>query len=431
MKSDHGLTDVVVIGGGLAGLSAAALLGRAGLSVRVLEKAGSLGGRAATDRANGFAMNRGPHALYRQGEAYSVLRELGVAVPGNLAPVSGLALRDGVFHDLPVGAGSVVTTRLFGLAEKAQAGRLMAGFGGIDARRYRTASVREWLAGERLAPAVEQVIESFLRLSSYAGDSERMSAETALRQLQKARGGVLYVDGGWQTLIEGLAARATSSGVAIDVSARVAALRTSPRGYVVALADGRELGARAVVLAVTRGAARSLLETAGASLPEDGAPKVRLAALDVALSRLPRPEQRFVLGIDRPYYLSVHSTVAKVAPEGGALIHVGKYLPSEETDPEADRAELEALLERAQPGYRSVLVEARYLPHMNAAERLDVASLGGADGRPGPTVPDLPGVFLAGDWVRGASWLADASVGTGARAAETVIRHVSGERAVA
>src|SRR3546814_19437837 len=53
---------------------------------------------------------------------------------------------------------------------------------------------------------------------------------------------------------------------------------------------------------------------------------IRLVCLDVALSSLPDKDTLFALGIDRPLYFSVHSTHAKLAPEGGALIHVAKYL---------------------------------------------------------------------------------------------------------
>src|SRR4051794_3728763 len=69
----------VVVGGGLAGLAAASYLARGGASVTLLEKAPTLGGRAATDTPHGFALNRGVHALYTGGPASDVLRELNVA----------------------------------------------------------------------------------------------------------------------------------------------------------------------------------------------------------------------------------------------------------------------------------------------------------------------------------------------------------------
>ena len=51
--------DVHVIGGGLGGLAAAALVARSGRSVVVHEQLGSLGGRAVSDDVNGFRFNRG------------------------------------------------------------------------------------------------------------------------------------------------------------------------------------------------------------------------------------------------------------------------------------------------------------------------------------------------------------------------------------
>src|SRR5207253_14118 len=70
--------DTLVVGGGLAGLSAATYLARAGQRVTLLEKAPALGGRAVTDAPHGFTLNRGAHALYTGGAASEVLRDLGV-----------------------------------------------------------------------------------------------------------------------------------------------------------------------------------------------------------------------------------------------------------------------------------------------------------------------------------------------------------------
>jgi phytoene dehydrogenase-like protein len=57
-------TDVVVIGGGMAGLSTACYLARAGVPVTLFEKAANLGGRAATQNHDGYLFNRGIHAIY-------------------------------------------------------------------------------------------------------------------------------------------------------------------------------------------------------------------------------------------------------------------------------------------------------------------------------------------------------------------------------
>jgi hypothetical protein len=199
------------------------------------------------------------------------------------------------------------------------------------------------------------------------------------------------------------------------------------------LAAGGGLRASAVVLATPPQEAARLLESAGITPPAGavGAIPVRLATLDVALARLPRAGNRFLLGIDRPLYFSVHSAAARLAPPGAALVHVSKYLRGDESDPAADRAELETLLDELQPGWRSELVHAQYLPRIVVAERLDVASEGGAEGRPSAAVSELPGVFLAGDWVQGGSWLADASLGSARAIGHALVAARGARRAVA
>ena len=77
-----GRADVVVIGAGFAGLSAAVRLAAAGRSVVVVEQAPRLGGRATsfTDRESGERVDNGQHAIFGCYRAtYRFLNEIGAA----------------------------------------------------------------------------------------------------------------------------------------------------------------------------------------------------------------------------------------------------------------------------------------------------------------------------------------------------------------
>ena len=417
--------DVIVIGGGLAGLAAAAYVARGGRSVIVCEKASSLGGRAATTAAGDFRLNLGAHALYRGGAAETVLRELGVAVRGKAPSPSGaFAVARGAAHALPGGFLSLITTGLFGLPAKLETARLLGGLAKLDPTPLAHTSVSDWLASAVRQPDVRALLGALVRVSSYTADHDRMSAGSALAQIQAALGkGVLYLDDGWQTLVEGLRAAAVAAGAEIRVGARVDAVESAGGRRGVRLANGATLEADAVVIAADPQTAAKLLSgTAGAAARRwaDEATAVEAACLDIGLTHLPRPRATFALGIDRPLYLSVHSAVARLAPAGAAMIHLLKYQPTGAHDAKADECELEGLLDLVQPGWRAHVVERRFLPRMVVANALPTAVQGGLAGRPGPAVPGADGVYVVGDWVGSVGLLADAGLAS-ARQAATLI----------
>ena len=92
--------DVVVVGGGLAGLTAACYLAREGAAVTVLEKSAKLGGRSATRELDGFLFNLGGHALYTGGATSRILDELGVEYTYGV-PVDVFVLHDGGLSAFP------------------------------------------------------------------------------------------------------------------------------------------------------------------------------------------------------------------------------------------------------------------------------------------------------------------------------------------
>jgi phytoene dehydrogenase-like protein len=235
---------------------------------------------------------------------------------------------------------------------------------------------------------VRALARALVRLSTYSAD-ERLLARAALAQLNLAiAGNVFYLDGGWQTLVDGLRAAATAAGVRIVTGEKVTPDILAERT------------ARATILAVAPAVARSWVPVAELE-------PVRASCLDLAL----RPGQllaTFGLGIDQPHYVSVHSAAAELGP--GDVIHAMRYGGG------GTRDELERLVDAVAPGWQERVVHARFLPDLTVTHALVSARR--------PDCAAAPDVFLCGDWVGDTGMLVDAALASARRAAALACERV-------
>ncbi|MDB5384537.1 MAG: crtN [Planctomycetaceae bacterium] len=425
--------DVIVVGGGLAGLIAAAKVAQAEHSVIVLEQARHFGGRAATQVKSGLHLNLGPHALYCQGHAFRLLKELHVPFSGRFPnPGRSVLLQGKNEFAFPFSAWSLLTSGLFSLREKWILARLLQELPRMDVTSLTHVSLQTWIEQRAGRGNLNAFLRTLARLNTYADAAETLSAAAALTQLQVGlSGNVWYVDGGWQTLIDGLRSRASEDGTEFRTGSSVKRVERVGNGIKITLANGEELHSRAAILTVSPGAACQLLnlsEESPLARWSNTVVPVHAACLDVCLDRLSRPEHRFALGLDRSVYYSVHSAAAKLAPEGIAVVHIMKYLREDaEKSYSNTEAELEGVLDQMQPGWRAQVVERRFLPGMTVSHCLPAAAQGGTVGRPGVQVQEQPGVFLAGDWVGSRGTLADASAASAEDAANCVLNSFKNE----
>ena len=417
--------DVAVVGGGLAGLTAAALLARAGRRVVLCEAGASVGGRARTFIEDGFHFNIGPHALYTEGRAAAVLRNLGVSYRGASPPLSGaLALKQGRLRTFPAGIVSLLTTGLLSPADKLEAGRFLGSISGVDTTQLRHLTVAEWATATFRSQDVRALVCAVIRVATYSDAPHLQSAGAALGQLRLALRGVLYLDGGWQSLVDGLRVACDKLGVQRLERTRVDAVQWGVGVRGVSTANGTIIEAPAVVLAVTPREADRLTRQGGSRPLADlvtGLVPVRAACLDVALRRLPRPRYVLAYGIDRPLYFAVHSAVARLTGGDGAMLHVVRYGGAEPAVSDAVRVELLGLLDQLQPGWRDVIVHARFLPNMTVSHAVVGPDRPPHIARPQPTVSGVPGLYIAGDWVESRGMLADAALDSARRAAEEIL----------
>ncbi len=382
---------VAVIGSGLGGLLAAALLRGRGVEVVRFDKAASPGGRARSATLGGVSVNLGPRALYRGGPLARALRSLGVRPAGFSPPTRGaLAVvdvdGDHALRPLPATVADLVGSDLLRASDKRAFAlafaRLAVGAFDVDDGE----PLGAWLARHVDAGPARDLLAMLTRVATYAGDPAQ-DARLALAQTRRAlTRGVLYVDGGWRSLVDPLAALAGP--------ARAQQVRS--------LGD---VDADAVVVALPLDDARALVPALPAGTP------VTASCLDLVLERLPCPARRVAFGVQRPLYFSVHTRAGVV--DGPVIAHAM-------VNGHAPRPDLEALVDLVQPGWRDAVVEARYLSRMVVAS--DLARAHAAGGRAPGQVAGHVGAptFLVGDWVDSGALLADGVAASAVRAVDAV-----------
>ncbi|MFG2534302.1 NAD(P)-binding protein [Streptomyces sp. NPDC048511] len=377
-----------IVGGGLAGLTAAITAAESGVQVTLHEAHHTLGGRARTSDGP-YLTNEGPHALYRRGPHWTWLEQRGLL--GRMASVPPLEAtrflfrRDGVLRRTP----PLAMLRL-------------------SRRNPRTAPVD----ADFLSWATAQVGEEGARAAAhYVGvalfhhDPGSLSAAFVQERLRRATAlppEAHYPVGGWAQLVDRMASRAWNLGVRIETATRV-----GPRELVELHRGGP------VIVATQLDSARTLLDDP--SLTWDSG---RTALLDLAL-RTRRGDAFIVSDLDGPGWVERFTAQdPTLAPAGEQLIQA--QIPLAPGTPRADAVRrAEDLLDLGFPGWRDRTTWRR--------EALASGRTGALD-RPGTTWRDRPavdrgdGILLAGDQVASPGLLSEVAFNSGIEAAVLAVK---------
>jgi oxygen-dependent protoporphyrinogen oxidase len=282
--------DVIVVGGGITGLTAAWRLREAGVDVTLLEAESGVGGCMRSEHREGFILEKGPFNVLVRDPGFRAMLE---ACADSVAPCVAsddaarrYLLKDGALHDVPTGPGALVRTPLLSGRAKLRMLRGML----LSRRAPSEESTIAAAAARRLGPEVAETFISSIVAGVFGGDSRRLSLKACFpkawrfdqerrspllyelgvlrqkkREAKQADGpapikGLVSFDRGLQALPDWLAAQL---GPGLVTGCRVERIERRPDGYALTTRiDGAEqhFSCRRLVLAVPKQTAARLLD---------------------------------------------------------------------------------------------------------------------------------------------------------------------------
>ncbi|MGW0883678.1 hydroxysqualene dehydroxylase HpnE [Streptomyces sp. NPDC002671] len=437
--------SAVVVGGGLAGITAALALADAGVKVTLLEGRPRLGGLACSFQRGELTVDNGQHVYLRcctayrwfldriEGAALAPLQDrLNVPVVDAAKPEGrrlGRISRDPLPVPLHLGRSLALYPHL-SLAERAAVGRAALALKRLDLAdpALDAQNFGSWLAAHGQSARAVQALWNLVGIASLnavAGDSSlglaAMVFKTGLLSDPGAADiGFARVPLG--ELHDRLARRALdSAGVRTEVRTRVTSVSLNENGAWSVQVPGETLAADAVVLAVPQREAHDLLPPGALDAPE------RLLEIGTApILNVHVVYDRKVLA--RPFFAALGTPVQWVFDRTDASgLRTGQYLALSQSAAHGDiDAPVAALrerylpeLERLIPGTRGAEVKDFFVTRERTATFAPSPGVGRL--RPGARTK-TPGLYLAGAWTA-TGWPAtlESAVRSGVSAADAAL----------
>ncbi|WP_314219705.1 hydroxysqualene dehydroxylase HpnE [Streptomyces zaehneri] len=435
----------VVVGGGLAGVTAALALADAGVRVTLLEGRPRLGGLAFSFRRGDLTVDNGQHVYLRcctayrwfleriEGSALAPLQDrLDVPVVDVARPEGrrlGRLRRDALPVPLHLGR-SLATYPHLSLSERARVGRAALALKGLDLAdpRLDAQDFGSWLTAHgQSARAVEALwdLVGVATLNAVAGDSSLGLAAMVFKTGLLSDPGA--ADIGWAhvplgELHDRLARKALdSAGVRTEVRTRVTSLSPDENGTWSVQVPGETLRADTVVLAVPQREAYDLLP--------DGALDDAERLLEIGTAPILNVHvvyDRKVL--DKPFLAALGTPVQWVFDRTAASgLREGQYLALSQSAAQDEIDEPVAALrerylpelQRLLPGTRGAGVRDFFVTRERTATFAPTPGVGRL--RPGARTR-TPGLYLAGAWTA-TGWPAtmESAVRSGVSAADAAL----------
>ncbi len=303
--------DVVIIGGGLAGLAAARRLDRAGVEWLLVEAADRIGGRVTTDVIDGWHLDRGFQVINTAYPRLPALVDIDALDMRYFTP-GVLVRRGGELHRLenplrdPMAAAKTLTSGVGTLGDRLKFAALATRCATVPAARLLNAPETTTQEMLRRAGLSHRMIEEVLRpfLSGVFGDRSLETSSNVfsmvLRSFARGRIGVPAA---------GMAALPAAIAGPLPYPQLLIGARTLSIGPGMVVTDSGEIHCRAVVVATDP-------ITAGTLLPQLLAPDMHgLTTFYFGADHAPIDEPTLLLDGDRREIIANTVVVSNAAPE--------------------------------------------------------------------------------------------------------------------
>jgi phytoene desaturase len=207
--------QVIVIGGGYAGLSVGAILAHNGYRVLLLERSKLLGGRASFTKRDGYTVEYGLHAnrFGPQGAAAAVFRRIEKELKF-IEPGEPELWKDGAFYPVPNSTGKIMRSPLLSFGSRLKMARYMGKLVlGNPSKKYDESM--EDLTAKLSSSEVLELLRVLSGIGIIAPDLRYASVGEFAAFLKKAlrsKMKVGYPKGGTRQIIEGLSEEVEENG---------------------------------------------------------------------------------------------------------------------------------------------------------------------------------------------------------------------------
>lgn len=381
---------ITVIGGGIAGLTAAISCAEQGGEVLLLEARRTLGGRARSSEGP-YRANLGPHVLYKDGPLWRWLHERKLLPAHASLPLGGIRVRlGGELRRTPPLAAIPSVLRLRGRRAPVD----------LDFRGW---------AERHTGAQTAAMLAAGAGVYTFHHDPGELSAAfvwpRTVRTLLTPPPSARYLIGGWGTLVGSLAARARELGVEIELDSPVETLPEAPAIVATELRQARALLGD-----------QSIAWTGGRTL-----------CIDLGL-RHRRGDPFVVSDLDEAGWLERFTAPdPSLAPDGEELIQAQMPIRPDESPAQAS-LRLERLFDLALPQWRE---RETWRRRQTMDGRSGAIDMPGTSWRDRPAIDRGEGVFLAGDMVAAPGLLSEVSWASAIEASRLAVKVAKGRRAMA